>query len=189
MGKKETTSTLFSVLAGLGGSAALAALALGSEHSYRTALLVLGGISCVVGLFGLAWPLLGSSKSASALVPQAASTAPAAPPAPTHVRLSDFALASLGDDVRLPEKITPAFLFSQCAGKTDIQCEGAVAVYMGKRLTVSGTVLAASRVGVSTTVTIHPVVGVGGPQVAVVADFADELIQTFQSLRLGQLTE
>ncbi|MCL6741572.1 hypothetical protein LZ518_10555 [Sphingomonas sp. RB56-2] len=164
MNNKETTSALFTALVGLGSSAALAALALGSEHPYRAALLILGSAFCLAGLIGLVLPLFLSSKAVTAHVPDAASPTPPAPLAPTHLRLSDFALASLGKDVSLPDRITPAFLFAQCTGKTDIQCEGAVAVYVGKRLRVSGPILAASRVGASTTVTIHPVLGVDGRQ-------------------------
>jgi hypothetical protein len=90
-------------------------------------------------------------------VAAATKKAPEAPrPQSTMPSYSEMALEKYGEDVLLPDSVTPAFLFGLCEGKTDIQCEGAVAIYMGKRLKVSGRLFAASRVGSSTTVSIYP---------------------------------
>ena len=111
-------------------------------------------------------PSRSSHSSRDALPKEAAATSPfpkGSESLSKPQRLSDLALEAHGEDILLPDNITPAFLFGLCKGKTAIQCEGAVAVYMGKRLQVSGTLFAATKNGSATSVSILPV-DVDGPQ-------------------------
>lgn len=70
-------------------------------------------------------------------------------------RYSDHALRDFGEDISLPDSITPAVILADCEGKTELQCEGATAHYLGQRLKVSGQLYAATKfLGAATTVTI-----------------------------------
>jgi hypothetical protein len=115
----------------------IGATALPPASAFFLPLTIIGIVGVVMGLGGLAALWFTAPKE---------SPAPAAVGAPIKPLSIPFRYPPSAE-TELPKKVTPEYIFGLCSGKTQVQMAGTIEPFLGKRLTVTGTAFAVTKVG------------------------------------------
>lgn len=140
MDRRTVTGNLLTVVAGGGVAALIGATTLPKSSPYSPVLFELGGLALIAGIIGFLAMFIFQPRPAPIVEP---AIEPVGKPQ-VSIRLKT-AKTEPSESQLLPPNVTPSFLMKLCENKTDIQCEAATALYVGKKLKISGKLYAASN--------------------------------------------